>query len=113
MLDEPRTTYMVILPAIPFQPKLYIKWLPGYAKGETSGPLIRSDVLSPVFSPHHSRSLPFLHIELRCIFCGAHSYRCVEMPLHLGTTRLSARTIAGANNLWVRAHVFLLFWSRV
>lgn len=52
MLDEPRTTHMVILPAVPFQPKLYIKRLPGYAKGETSGPLIRSDVLLLVFSPH-------------------------------------------------------------
>ena len=42
---------MVILPAIPLQPKLYIKRLPGYAKGETSGPFMRSDVLFQVISP--------------------------------------------------------------
>ena len=51
MLDEPRTTDMVILPAVQFQPKLYIRWLTGYTKGETFGSLIRSDVLSLVLSP--------------------------------------------------------------
>ena len=59
MLDEPRTTDMVILPAVPFQPKLYIKWLTGYAKGETPGSLIRSDVLSLVLSPIIADLRPF------------------------------------------------------
>ena len=117
---------MVILPAIALQPKLYIKRLPGYAKGETSGPFMRSDVLFQVISPppiYWTNLEPQMwlfvqlshssHHELRCKFGGVHFCRYGAKQRRPDTTSLSTRIIVGVSNQWARAPGVLASWSRM